>query len=72
MIVWHLFCAKIALEWETLCLFAIYEVAFSTADDRGDRPRCTNGAFSTERHRLLAQCGASIGPSDNEYHERFH
>ena len=49
MIVRHLLCAKIALEWETLRPFAIYEVAFSTADDRGDRPRCTNGAFSTER-----------------------
>ena len=44
----HLFCAKIALECETLRPFAIFEVAFSTADDRGDRPRCTNGAFSTE------------------------
>ena len=54
MIVRHSFCAKIALEWETIRPFAIYEVAFSTADDRGDRPRCIKGAFSTERLGLYA------------------
>ena len=45
---------RIASECETIRPFAVYDIAFLTADDRGDRPTCTNGTFSAELLELQA------------------